>query len=494
MKSFLVAVLLVQIAGILSLDYYDVLLYDYSSKSGENAKDIMHHNLENIHSLLETTKKLDIVVFPEYGLTSINITKENVAEFAIEVPFAEAQPYGDNFDSDYLNRLSVIAKEKIINLVVNVLEKDTKSGKYYNTNLFFSNEGQLIYRYRKINLSEWEKRFLTAGTELGIFKFPKIDIKFATLIGEDILHYNPAIDSIAERDVTNVIHTSAMQSVLPFMGSLPLFSGFAKKYGLNLLTSSYNNPRTGRGGSGMFYPEGNHFKHISTGPSTTPLLRTVRNLNVKVPEKVCDSKVNPRSLETVNGTVSRGLVGGKPSLDKYEYIADIEKNQNLYKLTKIVEGVNNVTVCTNDICCKIDVDLQKTSPTDAVYVAAAYYNKNTDLYGCGFLSCADNNLSNCGQRIDDAEKLTFKDVTISAKNKYTKINAYNIPVAMLSNYLDFDHYTYCVDETNGIVMKSDVAKDVIVYGFIGHITSGASILTSNIFLLTLIFAYLYKLF
>ncbi len=126
-------------------------------EANERDKDI---NLSLMESYIEkaSSQNVDIIAFPEICITGYNFVTQIDTEELLEV--AELVPEGPS-----TQRLLKSAKEKNINILFGLVEKDSEN-KIYNTYVTVKRNGE-VYKFRKIHA--WENSAMTMGNEFPIF-------------------------------------------------------------------------------------------------------------------------------------------------------------------------------------------------------------------------------------------------------------------------------------------------------------------------------------
>lgn len=111
--------------------------------------------------------------------------------------------------SDTINEISEISNELGIYIAAGVLEKS--EDKYYNSTVVFNNRGELIEKYRKINLFSLsdEKDIFTPGDEIKMFYLD--NIKFGILICYDI-----RFPELSREYINNGCKALIVSSAFPF--------------------------------------------------------------------------------------------------------------------------------------------------------------------------------------------------------------------------------------------------------------------------------------
>jgi len=176
-----------------------------------------------------------IITFPEWGLfgdENPQLKRETI------IPFCET--INDSLSSPTVNQLSALARANSIVIVSNVCEQ-TEEGKLYNTEVAFSETGNLIAKYHKMH--PWfPKTFDTPPEEIITFT-TSWGVTFGLIICYDIVHSQPVKDLLS----LGVRH-------FPYSVSFPVefissngFRMFSKMKSVALLASDL-----GKGGSGLF--------------------------------------------------------------------------------------------------------------------------------------------------------------------------------------------------------------------------------------------------
>jgi pantetheine hydrolase len=164
---------------------YKAGVVEYNPLTADTPRNTILKNLNEYRSYADNsrTQAVDILVFPEYGLTTL---VENPAEYAVEIT--------DDNNNQIITELVAMAKERQMYLVVNLLEmvkEPNKETAYYNTNLVFGRNGTIIAKYRKINL--YKEPNLTPGDANQRVTFrTDFGVTFGVFTCFDILFANPS--------------------------------------------------------------------------------------------------------------------------------------------------------------------------------------------------------------------------------------------------------------------------------------------------------------
>ncbi|XP_017771974.1 PREDICTED: vanin-like protein 2 [Nicrophorus vespilloides] len=423
---------------------YDAILVEYSPVIRDDARITMHTNIQNYFSIAKNYANYDLIVFPEYGITSVRVNKGNHEAYAVEIT-QNFSRMGDDEDN-YIRRLSEIASSRGFYLVANLLEKD--NGKYYNTNVVFDRRGALIYKYRKINLNEEERTFLTAGETLGQFHISDFNTKFAMFIGEDILAGFPVLEAI-NLGITDIIHTNAMKSSMPFLAPLAIQEGFAHINKLNVLVSSYKEVTTSRGGYGFLLKADNN---IASRTSLNSLEVTSQ-------------------LMTPSSNVDESSFEARSKLSAFRSSFDLEKHSEFYSFKMTVSG----RVCSKDnkICCTFTVHDKNVDD----YAIVTYSDGNN--YGCALVAC-DKGGQNCGRSTtENCADFSSIEITSEIAN-----SSYIVPIAFDGNLKSFHNYEFKRESDGLTILNGKKVKNLSTFGIFGN---GANGISSNRIQLSLSF-------
>lgn len=236
----------------------------------------------------------DIIVFPEYGLTStyLGSTFEDFLSLTQIVPAVEDEDipcyYTDvNNYTKIMQHLSCGAKELGIYIVVDLAEqvpcsqtsvssvesnperedskqrysageggqaKDCPESGYifYNTQVVFDHLGKVIGRYHKKHV--YLNSFFTAGDQQdveAIFQ-THFGVTFTLQVCFDILYEAPAVHNIDNMGIRDVAMSSTWIDELPFLTAPQIWKGWSEGLKVNFLVANYHNVSQGELGSGIF--------------------------------------------------------------------------------------------------------------------------------------------------------------------------------------------------------------------------------------------------
>ncbi|XP_012234701.1 vanin-like protein 1 isoform X2 [Linepithema humile] len=255
--------------------YRAAVLNYFSAYVSNNTELTLNMNCAEYVKLIEIaqTMDVDIIVFPEYGLTSIDLlTIDDISSWATEIPYVT-----DNYVpctkrsgsvNDVLIKISCAAKQNRIYVVINVVERtysfQTKKTIYYSSNVVFDRTGRIIAKYRKTIISEKEaqlfdfplwnqiKQLLTLTDQDEAIFNTDFGVKFATFTSYDILFSEPALQFTRMKNITDIVHPTVWYSETPFFTATQIEAGWSFAENVNLLTSSYNRPTSSNTGGGIY--------------------------------------------------------------------------------------------------------------------------------------------------------------------------------------------------------------------------------------------------
>ncbi|KAJ8944936.1 hypothetical protein NQ318_013084 [Aromia moschata] len=368
---------------------------DYLVTGYPNLHWMFQTNIHEYVHYIETAQNngVQIIVFPEYGLTGM---VEDPTEYAIEIPEVNS---GNRFDNYWLHLLSTAAYEHTMYVVVNLLEKANNENNetvYYNTNIVFDKTGTIVAKYRKINLF-FEPR-LTPGNESVTFA-TDFGITFGLLTCFDILYYNPSRKILVDSFATDVIYPAAWTSTLPFYHSLTIHSGYSLGNGVNLLASNLNIPSRGISGTGIYGHDGTVLSYYLSGTTSSRML-----IGSLTPRGV------PRAAEETETPTfqTRGfnILGNETEThDLRNFVTARDFNTRNYQFQDLeLTNANTLqTVCHGSFCCNFNVSLSDISSSG--YYKFLVYNGLANLGGsdssikvCTIIACETSDSSTCGNR------------------------------------------------------------------------------------------------
>ncbi|XP_053642932.2 pantetheinase-like [Cherax quadricarinatus] len=291
-----------------------VLEYEPYSSWESGGLALLQKNAHNYvhYATLAKEQGADIMVFPEYGLSSTDVSGGEFLSLTQLVPHPADHVLPchlpDNNFTQIMRDLSCCARDLGMYLVVDLIEQEpntdvttqpdthnndsgvgrrgrnqnslfqhkipgeqlsslengkdkaekqlnecTVSGySFYNTQVVFDRSGVVISRYRKKHLF-LEPEF-TPGTDdddVAIFT-TDFGVTFTLQICFDIMYESPGLRNVMARGVRDVAMSTAWIDELPFLTAPQIFSGWSSGLEVNLLVANYHDPTTSKLGSGIF--------------------------------------------------------------------------------------------------------------------------------------------------------------------------------------------------------------------------------------------------
>ncbi|XP_063905158.1 vanin-like protein 1 [Zophobas morio] len=447
---------------------YKAAVLEYYPETGESPQATIKKNIEAYSTYADKAKSqsADILVFPEYGLTTI---VSDPTDYAVDLT--------DDKTDSVLTKLSNMALERQIYMVVNLLEKEQESKtatKYYNTDLVLDKNGAVILKYRKINL--FQEDMLTPGDANQTQTFTTtFGVTFGIFTGYDILFDNPSRKVFKSSDVTDIVYPSAWTSFMPFLTSLSTQQGYTTANGINLLAASYGKPKEGHGGSGIFLPNGKAAElYIADSASSKVVIQEVTKISSREEKSVC------------SGRTPFGLPGDLNKSNVTNYKTNKIFDSSRYKFEKVDMSLNNSTleVCHCDFCCTFDIILSESFVhSSAIYKVAAFDgiveidDTNHHVRICSLLACENDSNDSCGNRLESTNT-KFTKLTVKGNLKREDKTFY-VPITVDAFLLPIQQTKFCNNhnETNSAYVELTTLQaqaDVLVFGLLGKTVSAAS--------------------
>ncbi|OXU24427.1 hypothetical protein TSAR_010107 [Trichomalopsis sarcophagae] len=414
--------------------------------AGIDGKEIAEANSNNYLTIIKTasTYNVDIIVFPEFGLSSLpkdgnrekifNATgyRNYYRDVASYVPHPEEAVVLCNASSKYaksLQKISCAARDSKLYVVVNHQEKvDCEPNSsadcapdgflLYNTNIVFDREGRVVARYRKFNPFNEFGTNVTVEPEHSSFQ-TDFGVTFGQFICFDLLHQKPSIYFVNNPDVKDVIFSTHWFDYPPFLEATEIQAAWAYAADVNFLASGYSDAITASGGSGIY--GGKMGPIVTYHPMKTSNALVIgevlkyhhREKQVENLKKPIVYEFNHAEVPTITGIPPRVNLSQnfKDGLLLYtSELLDVEKS-----------SVHVTTLCDRDICCDFHVetsfDKKVAAKRDAVHYkyrivafngVTTYGNMSTSgLEVCALVTCAGDSLENCGDYYDDSTNVVM---------------------------------------------------------------------------------------
>ncbi|XP_075231944.1 vanin-like protein 1 isoform X1 [Lycorma delicatula] len=436
-------------------NYFTGAVVEYSPEYLNTSELTVFKNIENYGDIVKRLKtsysELQIVVFPEAGITSLEWLRGNESNIYTEVvPSAEDKntPCLTNSSGKALTELCYIAKNNSVYLVVNLIEKyiNNDTTKYFNTDVVFNKNGTVIARYRKYNL--YGAGGLSKPDKNDTIQYFDTDfgVKFGIFTCFDILFKTPALELV---DASHIVFPTAWYSELPFLTAIQEQSAWSYATNKVLMASNYNNPAKGCTGSGIYFGQLSDPKTINQRSLQTQVDGTfaiISNIpkNLSVPVSVLDkfSKIQlfydeiPKLSQAKMKTDYLDVYKTEPVTEAKVYELQLD-----FYHTLVTNNTINKTVCYNEFCCTFFVKFKTYYVLDIDYVGiknkgdhfgAFNYRfsafsgvrnhgnnyATTGIQVCSIIPCMDNSGSgSCGKRTDD---ISPESVTYLSSYKFIK--------------------------------------------------------------------------
>ncbi|CAG9854264.1 unnamed protein product [Phyllotreta striolata] len=438
-----------------------VVVYKPEESNADDTPDVfVSNNVKSYVDIIQKNQnKVDILVFPEYGLTGVNANdkiKEHLPVISTTVGNISELACHKNKMKENLVKLSCAAKENNVYVVANVVEQSNDN--YYITTVAFDTKGYLRAKCRKhhlVNGSNFEESTNYSNCSFTATFKKHGSVPFTILFGNDLLRPIPQ-----EIKTDNVIVTAAIKNSLPLNIGFSVYQGFAVSNGVNVLASGYyqknENPAYyNYGGSGIFLSNGTGIVSFSPdGSDNVPDgMGTVIQQDIPI--------VSSR-LPVV--TVSSRFLGKMPKLS-----LDYMNITGLNDTSKIVNHCVDSKVCCNFSAEFADETLQE-------YKWIAFSNKTV-------FAGEEVEVFVCALAVESAlvTPKSFRNVTISSTIEKPKINQ-SIPIAVQQNYLPVDFVFN--NDTNLITLTKE--ENIVVFGIVHVLSLAGPEAGPNVFLIVII--------
>lgn len=342
---------------------------------------------------------VDIIVFPEIGITGFNYSKPTDIESYLEyIPDPTEIDWTPCTDPKRFSRtkvqtfLSCLAKDNSLYLVANYGDAQPcssddphcpENGQYqYNTNIVFNRNGKLVARYHKQHLfyeNQYQEpsvpEMITFDTEFG---------RFGTFTCFDILFHDPAIPLVERFNITDVVFPTAWMDALPYFSAIGYHSSFAVAYNVNFLASNIHLPGLRFQGSGIYTPDG-------------PIVFRYNSVTNEGRLLVDQVPIRNRNSNSLPG--NEFLFGST----QIQFLKDPDFKAQVfhdwYNFVNIGSRIGNVTVCMREFCCHLSHERDQMVGNYAfgVFNGMHEYEGKYYLQICILLQCASHNNIDCGK-------------------------------------------------------------------------------------------------
>ncbi|XP_065343865.1 vanin-like protein 1 isoform X2 [Cloeon dipterum] len=441
--------------------------------------------------VLEAKKSFaDIIVFPEYGLTTTfpSNNRTMALEFGQVVPQKSdnGNPCADDNQSieyETVRRLSCMARDNRIYLVANLIERDDKQGAgtmLYNTNVAFDSNGTVVSRYRKHNL--FGEFALNTTTESDISIFEAFGARFGMVTCFDLMFQHPAVTLVRKYGITDLIFPTAWIHELPFLTGVQTQVMWAHAANVNFLAAGYNHLSAGSGGSGIYQGKLGRVKDAT--PWETSSFTLIGPLPANGPKRLNEKLIQRLQRREIRTSFQKN----RPSAGFSERRAPFYYHEDLTNYSSIPiemrREIMNYSLCNNNLCCDLEVSGTLTDQTvfrffvyDGVREFGNGYYKGHKIQTCALVRCksSDNPVQNCGLLLEDtALNVNLNHVRISGNFNVETLAGPNI-VDGYFNILSGNQYIFKRELAVGNVSKVDfqlaekIDRNILTFGVWGAV-------------------------
>lgn len=470
---------------------YKAAVVEYAPKTrAQNFSDIVLENVQEYINYIEEAAQeaVDIIVFPENGLTGTYVDPDSVYNISMEIPDPKLQISPCTADTKNYSKalidLSCSARTHNIYVVVNTFERTNVSGNitYYNTNLVLNREGVIISRFRKINLHL--EQYVIPKNETVTFK-TDFGVTFGIFTGNDILFQHPALDTIADLSVADIVYPTAWFSELPFLEALSLQHGYAVSTGVNFLVAGLNNPSNKNGGSGIFLSNGQIADiYMSAATSSKMLIAAVPKIDKTNTTEQCRTVMGALPYNTNddnkenNKRIKWGMLPNISNFDMYQ-----EKMENFtFKDLNLKQSNITEEICIGTdkkLCCSVNLTANVSDTFNYVYKLAIFNGVRElgwETIGtriCGLVACLNTSNASCGLRYSVApQDTTFKTIFIKAVFLNSQ-NTHDQPATLSYDLKPLNNYTFCKHTVNDnlveLTLSTSNQNSLLTFGIFGRV-------------------------
>ncbi|XP_059480889.1 vanin-like protein 1 isoform X2 [Neocloeon triangulifer] len=464
---------------------------------------IFSNNLRRYEEFVVDARKTyaaDIIVFPEYGLTTTYTSNNRslALEFAQIVPdkndnIIPCTAYNDTFEYEAVRRLSCMARDNGIYLVANLIEKVDKPGAgvlLHNTNVAFDSAGTVVSRYRKFNLFGEFALNLTDISDISVFD--ALGARFGMITCFDLMFQQPAVELVKTYGVTDIIFPTAWIHELPFLTGVQTQAMWAHATNVNFLAAGLNHPISGKGGSGIY--QGNMGRVVDSTPwdvSSFYLIGVVPPAGPKAAKLVDQHadliRLPGDPIRTPKGPLfppNRPQTKLIPPGAKSPYY--MQENLTNYEsaLIEMRREIMHYSLCSNGLCC--DLEVSGTLRDQTVYRFFVYngdrefgggYYKGFRIQTCALVRCkfSEDPVKNCGLVLSqDALKVEFTHIRITGNFSKDALMGPNI-VDGEFKILAGNQYIFRKEPDQGQVSRIDfqlaerIDQNILTFGVWGRV-------------------------
>lgn len=437
--------------------YYTAAVVEYSAvgnTSHDDPKDILRMNARNYIKYIEqavSKHELDIIVFPECGLTTIHLPQERqgIRPFLTSIPDPNSNinPCTDTQTEfpEILHILSCAARDAGVYVVVNLPEIVPCDGEgcptdgafFYNTDVAYDRTGKLIARYRKYNLFGEPGFNITDKAELSVFD-TDFGVRFGLSTCFDIFFHDPIMKLVEELGITDIAFPVAWFSELTFLTAVQVHSSWAYANNINLLASGYSEPANYNGGTGIYAARRGILKTIM------PFIENSEYIDpeTQVSNRLLISKVPKRNRDQKSPVILQDTSKApNPTKDSERvFYPDYLEPYTSY----LIEQTDiHKTICDRGLCCQFHIQSQTDlSNAEGILYRMMVFNgirvffggKTAGIQVCAIISCNNSSLESCSVPTD-LTKPSIEFKLISIQGKFNHTNSIHMPSTLQNSIL-----------------------------------------------------------
>ncbi|ELU04224.1 hypothetical protein CAPTEDRAFT_168223 [Capitella teleta] len=359
--------------------------------------------------LIAASQSVNVIVFPEYGLTGLGWSRDSLREVAEVIPDPNEEDsipcdLPDSNLTQVQQSLSCLAKENNMYIAVNMVsweqcspvdDEDCPGDHFYlyNTNVVYDMTGKLVGRYRK-----WTLYYETALNEPKAVEHDYFDTPYGrmgTFICFDVLFEKPAIDLVEKYEIDTALFPTAWQSKLPLMQGVGFHESWSILTGTNLLSSELHIPSRQYAGSGINIGNTGAASYYFDDDILSPPVLLISELPIK-PSKPIDTDLPHPPPVTEEFDVFDSTMRGDP----YRFIA-LEWNSN----EVYIQDENTTCYLNYSFAHRDHTELYALAVFQGLHLSA----HNSYLQVCTVIKCGDiNNRDSCGDSVREANSAFSK--------------------------------------------------------------------------------------
>ncbi|KAG8172692.1 hypothetical protein JTE90_020349 [Oedothorax gibbosus] len=344
-------------------------------------------------TILAAQKGADIILFNEYGISSYPFKREKFSSYAENVPDPRKHKFNpctqESASRPQLHKLSCLARQNNIYLVANMLDvqpceetcdaeniegcqtKCPEDGVYYyNTDIAFDREGNIVGRYHKVqpyfevvNVPDCPE-FTTFDTDFG---------KFGMVVCFDSV-FKSSVRLVEEQKIDTLLFpTFWFDDIVP-LNAVEWQQAWALANKVNFMGANSQHAFTGTLGSGIYSKDGGAMVYTYEPTDQSKLL--VANLRIKgtadIPQETSITTITDHEIFSEIETGEKfpeqcydKLVGETKKVGDYRCFKTQTEN---YTLVQLKDNKGKAKSCNNGFCCELQYEAEEMA--EDFYLAA----------------------------------------------------------------------------------------------------------------------------